>query len=34
CETPRVFPVVFQFLNFVHEAADHELLTVSYLPLR
>ncbi len=33
-ETPRDFPVFFQYLNFVHEVAEHELLTDIYLPLR
>lgn len=32
-ETPRDFPVYFQYLNFVHEVAEHELLTDIYLPL-
>ncbi|EIO3099510.1 GyrI-like domain-containing protein, partial [Salmonella enterica] len=33
-ETLRDFPVFFQYLNFVHEVAEHELLTDIYLPLR
>lgn len=34
-ETPRaIFLVFFQYLNFVHEVAEHELLTDIYLPLR
>lgn len=32
-ETLRDFPVYFQYLNFVHEVAEHELLTDIYLPL-
>lgn len=33
-ETPRDFPVFFQYLNFVHEVPEHALLTDIYLPLR
>ncbi|EAM5652134.1 AraC family transcriptional regulator [Salmonella enterica] len=33
-ETLRDFPVFFQYLNFVNEVAEHELLTDIYLPLR
>lgn len=32
-ETPRDFPVFFQYLNFVHEVDEHALLTDIYLPL-
>ncbi|MGS9121513.1 AraC family transcriptional regulator, partial [Salmonella enterica subsp. enterica serovar Infantis] len=29
----RDFPVFFQYLNFVIEVSEHELLTDIYLPL-
>lgn len=33
-ETLRDFPVFFQYHNFVHDAAGHELQTDIYLPLQ
>ena len=33
-ETPRDFPVFFQYRNFVHEVPEHALITDIYLPLR
>ncbi|KAF1369951.1 AraC family transcriptional regulator [Yokenella regensburgei] len=33
-ETARDFPVFFQYLNFVHDVAEHELQTDIYLPLK
>ncbi|OHX11497.1 AraC family transcriptional regulator [Chromobacterium sphagni] len=33
-EELRDFPLYFHYLNFVHEVAEHELLTDIYLPLK
>ena len=33
-ETTRDFPVFFQYHNFAHQVAEHELQTDIYLPLQ
>jgi AraC family transcriptional regulator len=33
-EELRDFPLFFHYHNFVHEVAEHELLTDIYLPLK